>query len=83
MKRIIIEQEESVSINDIDRESNFIVVKTKDGDILNYTEQGDLTHLLGGEPYTKHLFIELIEQRCEAYEFTSEIKFKNWIKDNL
>lgn len=83
MKRIIIEQEATISIDDIDMKSNFIVVKTKDGYILNYNIKSNLTHLLGGEPYTEHTFEELIEQGCEAYEIISEYNLKDWIKDNL
>lgn len=83
MKRIIIEQEQTIPIDDIDMKSNFIVVKTKDGYILNYNMKSNLTHLLGGEPYTALSFRELIERGCEAYEIISEYNLKNWIKDNL
>ena len=81
MKQIVLEQKGTISINDINTEAFFIIVKVKD-ELLNYTSRG-LSYLVGGEPYTKANLEELIEGGAEAYQIESSKEAEQWIKDNL
>ena len=81
MKRIVSEQKEIISINDINTELHFILVKVEN-ELLNYTSRG-LSYLVGGEPYTKANLEELIEGGAEAYQIESSKEAEQWIKDNL
>ena len=81
MKRIVSEQKEIISINDINTELHFILVKVEN-ELLNYTSRG-LSYLMGGEPYTKANLEELIEGGAEAYQIESSKEAEQWIKDNL
>ena len=81
MKRIVSEQKEIISINDINTELHFILVKVEN-ELLNYTSRG-LSYLMGGEPYTKANLKELIEGGAEAYQIESSKEAEQWIKDNL
>lgn len=81
MKRIVLEQKETISINNINTESYYILVKVEN-ELLNYTNKG-LTYLVGGEPYTKANLEELIEGGAEAYQIENLEEAKQWIEDNL
>ena len=81
MKQIVLEQKEIISINDINTELHFILVKVEN-ELLNYTSRG-LSYLMGGEPYTKANLKELIEGGAEAYQIESSKEAEQWIKDNL
>ena len=81
MKQIVLNKKETISINDINTELYFILVKVEN-ELLNYTNKG-LTYLVGGEPYTKANLEELIESGAEAYQIESSKEAEQWIKDNL
>ena len=81
MKQIVLNKKETISINDINTELYFILVKVEN-ELLNYTNKG-LTYLVGGEPYTKANLEELIEGGAEAYQIESSKEAEQWIKDNL
>lgn len=82
MKRIIIEQEQTISIEDIQPNQFYIIVKV-DNDLLNYTDKG-LSYIVGGETYEKEVTLaELIEGGAEAYQFEDLKEVTKWIKDNL
>ena len=81
MKQIVLNKKETISINDIEPLAYCIIVKVKD-ELLNYTSRG-LSHLVGGEPYTKANLEELIEGGAEAYQIESSKEAEQWIKDNL
>lgn len=81
MKKIIIEQ--TISINKVNPLSYYVVVKTKDGTLLNYNSNRELINVVGGESYEAETFEELIGDGAEAYQFDSSYGAKNWIKENL
>ena len=56
MKRIILEQKQTISIKDIQTDMFFIIVKVNN-DLLNYTDEG-LSYVVGGEPYEKETSLE-------------------------
>lgn len=82
MKRIITEQKQTIHIEDIQPNQFYIIVKV-DNNLLNYTDKG-LSYIVGGETYEKEVTLaELIEGGAEAYQFDSESKTTQWIKENL
>lgn len=82
MKQIILEQKETISIKDIDSLGYFIVVKTKEGTLLNY-DNNELTEVVGGVVYEEFTLEELIEGGAEAYQIESIHEATQWIKNNL
>lgn len=82
MKQIVLNKEETISIKDIDSLGYFIVVKTKEGTLLNY-DNNELTEVVGGVVYEEFTLAELIEGGAEAYQFDSFDRTKQWIKDKL
>lgn len=82
MKQIVLNKKETISIKDIDSLAYFIVVKTKEGTLLNY-DNNELTEVVGGVVYEWSTLEELIEGGAEAYQIESIGEAKQWIKDNL
>lgn len=82
MKQIVLEQKETISIKNIDSLEYFIVVKTKEGTLLNY-DNNRLTEVVGGVVYEDYTLEELIEGGAEAYQIFSCREAKDWIKNNL
>lgn len=82
MKRITLEQKETIFIGDIQTDRFYVIVEVNNA-LLNYTDKG-LTYLVGGEPYEKEISLkELIEGGAEAYQFEELSEAKEWIKENL
>lgn len=82
MKQIVLNKKETISINDIESLTYYIIVKTKEGILLNYNNN-ELTEVVGGLLYEEHTLEELIEGGAEAYQIESSKEAKQWIKDNL
>lgn len=82
MKRITLEQQ-TISINDIQTDVYFIVVKVNNK-LLNYSTKNGLSYVVGGEPYDKEVTLsELIEGGAEAYQIEELSEAIKWIKENL
>lgn len=83
MKRIIIQDETTINISNINTVIYYILIKNDEGILLNYNSSKDLVRVVGGEIYEEITFEELIEGGAEAYQFYTEREAIDWIKENL
>ena len=65
MKQIVLNKKETISINDIEPLTYYIIVKTKEGILLNYFNS-ELTEVVGGVMYEEYTLEELSEGGAAA-----------------